>query len=96
MNKILILATALTLLSCSKEVGSKGKKEDCDCDRVFKVEMSTLRIVPNGNGSANVYQCYNVSTVNDCSKFNDVKDFVEYEGRKVPEIGSCYSNSWSR
>jgi len=93
MKIIIILATALILLSCEKEKISV-KKEDCDCDRVFKVEMSTLRIVPNGNGSANVYQCYNVSTVNDCSKFNDVKEFVEYEGRKVPEIGSCYSKYW--
>ncbi len=95
MKKVIIVLGLATLMSCEKEKVAL-KKEDCDCDRVFKVEMSTLRIVPNGNGSANVYQCYNVSTVNDCSKFNDVKDFVEYEGRKVPEIGSCYSNSWSR
>jgi hypothetical protein len=95
MKKVIILATALILLSCEKEKVSV-KKEDCDCDRVFKVEMSTYKIVNNGNGSASVYQCYNAYTVNDCSKFNDVKEFVEYEGRKVPEIGSCYSNSWSR
>ena len=95
MKKLVIVLGLATLFSCEKEK-VVSKKENCDCDRVFKVEMSTLRIVPNGNGSANVYQCYNVSTVNDCSKFNDVKDFVEYEGRKVPEIGSCYSNFWSR
>ena len=92
MKKVIIVLGLATLFSCEKEEVSK--KENCDCDRVFKVEMSTLRIVPNGNGSANVYQCYNVSIVNDCSKFNDVKEFVEYEGRKVPEIGSCYSKYW--
>jgi len=88
MKKIIILAS-LFLASCEKEKVAL-KKEDCDCDRVFKVEMSTLRIVPNGNGSANVYQCYNVSTVNDCSKFNDVKEYIDYEGKKVPEISSCF------
>jgi hypothetical protein len=93
MKKLVIVLGLATLFSCEKEKVAL-KKEDCDCDRVFKVEMSTLRIVPNGNGSANVYQCYNVSIVNDCSKFNDVKEFVEYEGRKVPEIGSCYSKYW--
>ena len=94
MKKVIILA-ALFLASCEKEKVSV-KKEDCDCDRVFKVEQGGYKIVNNGNGSGSVYQCYNVSVVNDCSKFNDVKEFVEYEGRKVPEIGSCYSNSWSR
>ena len=86
MKKLVLVLGLATLISCEKEKVAL-KKEDCDCDRVFKVEMSTTRIVPNGNGSANVYQCYNVSIVNDCSKFNDVKEFVLYEG-------SCYSKYW--
>jgi hypothetical protein len=90
MKTIIILVTALSLLSCSKEIGSKGKKEDCKCDRVYKVDMTTYKIINNGNGTGSVYQMYNIHTVNDCSKFNDIKEFTEYEGKKVPEVGTCF------
>jgi hypothetical protein len=88
MNKILILATVLTLLSCSKEVGGKSK-EDCGCDRVYGVKSKGYKVVYGGYIS-NVYAVYTIQTVNDCSKFNQTKEFIEYSGTKIPEVGTCF------
>ena len=89
MKKFILVLGLATLFSCEKEEVAL-KKEDCDCDRVFKVERTIYKTSNNGNGSVSVYQCYNIYTVNDCSKFNDVKEYIDYEGKKVPEIGSCF------
>jgi hypothetical protein len=82
---ILVLATVLTLLSCEKE-----KLNDCGCDRVNNVTMGGYKVVYGGYMS-DVYQTYKVQTVNDCSKFNQTKEFIEYEGSKIPQIGECYN-----
>lgn len=91
MKKIIILATALSLLSCEKEIKNTTKKEDCGCNRVFKVDQGGYKIVNNGNGSGSVYHTYNIYTVNDCTKFNDTKIFTEYENSKIPIVGECYN-----
>jgi hypothetical protein len=89
MNKIIILATALSLLSCSKEIGSKGK-EDCDCDRVYGVKYKYNKLIYAGDNSYTTVNLYTIQTVNDCSKFNQTKEFLEYSGTKIPEVGTCF------
>ena len=92
---VLVLATALTLLSCKKEVvyitsekktdtvSDTTKKEDCGCDRVFKIEN-------NGDHYSFQLNSYLVYTVNDCSKFNQIFVHQIYNTDENPILGECY------
>jgi hypothetical protein len=91
MNKvIIILATALSLLSCEKEEVSKVPlAKNCDCYRIVKiVEYSVIGTSenPQTTNHATIY------TINDCTNWNEWYEWKSV-GRKYPQnIGDCYNN----
>lgn len=89
MKKVLVLATVLTLLSCKKEV-AQTTKNNCDCDRVAKVEFGGYITGTPSNNIIPVYNVYNVTTVNDCSHLNQSFGVTEYNSNSLPEVGECF------
>ena len=86
---VLVLATALTLLSCEKEV-AQTSKNNCDCNRVAKVEFGGYKTGTPSNYNVPVYNVYNVTTVNDCSHLNETFGVTEYNSNSLPKIGECF------
>lgn len=86
---VLVLATALTLFSCEKEI-KKTPTTNCDCDRVAKIQFGGYETGTPSNYNVPVYNVYNVTTVNDCSHLNQSFGVTEYNSNSLPKIGECF------
>lgn len=83
MKKLLLLITAITLMSCSKE---EEQTKNCNCDRV--VEANTFIIVGTPqNPALNYYTVY--TTINDCTGVQRQKDFTTTNNSLSPKVGEC-------
>lgn len=83
MKKLLLIATLITLSSCSNE---DEQQRDCNCDRV--VEANTFNIVGTPqNPAMNYYTVY--TTINDCTGVQRQKDFTTTNNSLSPKVGDC-------
>ena len=84
MKKLLLIATAVALFSCSKE--EQQQTQDCNCDRV--VEATTFNIVGTPqNPAINYYTVY--TTINDCTGIQRQKNFTTTNNAQSPKVGEC-------
>jgi hypothetical protein len=96
MKTILLIITAITLISCKKEIITQQPTtpvKNCNCDKIVKIIQYTIigdaQAKPDSPQSKPTNHA-TIYTVNECTNFNDWHEFKSKEVKYYKKIGDCY------
>ena len=90
MKTIILIITAITLISCKKETITQQPTtpvKNCNCDRIAKIiQYTIIASTPQGKPTnhATIY------VVNECTNLNDYHSWYSTESKYYKKIGDCY------